>query len=138
MYCGKCGNQLEAGDSFCGKCGQNVGNVAGGPAAPTVVVREKSEGAAAALSLLWSGLGQVYVGRIARGLGIMLAGFLLAFLGLFFIVGGAVVGGAAGLGVGAIIYMVLLLAFWVWNVFDAYKLAKEYNDHLRATGNRPW
>jgi hypothetical protein len=27
---------------------------------------------------------------------------------------------------------------WIWNIFDAYKKANEYNDSLRATGKRPW
>jgi len=135
MYCGKCGAGIAAGDDFCGKCGQRVG----APVAPAAtVLREKSEGAAAVLSLLWSGLGQIYVGRIARGIGIMLAYFVIGFIGGGFIILGAIAGGSGGVLIALLLIVVAALALLVWSVFDAYNLAKKYNDHLRATGKRPW
>jgi len=130
MYCGKCGAEIGVGHDYCGKCGHKVGGAPEQrPGYNTVVVREKSEGGAAVLSLLWPGLGQIYAGKIARGLCIMLASIvLIVFLFLLIIVSFLFIFIAA---IGS-------LAFWIWNVFDAYNLSKEYNSHLRATGNRPW
>jgi len=143
MYCRKCGAEIAADNDFCGKCGQRVAGSGTAEARrmerpQTVVLREKSEGAAAVLSLLWSGLGQIYVGRIARGLGIMLAYFLIWFVGIWFIVLGAMAGGTGGVLVVLLLIVVVTLALLVWSVFDAYNLAKEFNDRLRATGTRPW
>jgi TM2 domain-containing membrane protein YozV len=50
---------------------------------------EKSEGLAVFLSFLWMGLGQMYVGRIGRGivlaiLGLLLGAPILLFLGMLF------------------------------------------------------
>jgi len=127
VYCVKCGAEIELGNDFCGKCGHKVGSA---PQRPnTVVMREKSEGGAAVLSLLWGGLGQIYVGKIARGLGIMLVCVLLSMLSILLLFVSFIL----------IIFMALImLAFLIWNIFDAYNLAKEYNNHLMTTGNRPW
>jgi len=102
----------------------------GGQAQPQRVayVREKSEGLAAVLSFVWAGLGQIYAGRVMRGFGIMVLGIVLWFVAIFlmFFV------------VTAIIAVIMIIAFWIWNVMDAYKSAQRYNDVIRSTGNRPW
>jgi TM2 domain-containing membrane protein YozV len=126
MYCSKCGVELNDGQAYCGKCGIKTGS-------PQYVVnaREKSSGVAAVLSFLWAGLGQLYVGKIAFGL-------VLLLLYPFVLVFGAIVLVFA-LGIfGILIFLVLWLAIWIWNVFNAYNLANEYNDFLRANGRRPW
>jgi len=94
------------------------------PPQQVVYRRDKSEGIAAVLSLLWPGLGQIYVSRIGRGLGIMVLGFVIAFLAILFF--------------WLIFPLILPLVYWIWNIFDAHKLAKEYNTFLEATGKRPW
>ncbi|MFQ6075527.1 MAG: hypothetical protein ACE5Z5_05265 [Candidatus Bathyarchaeia archaeon] len=71
------------------------------------------------LSAFWSGLGQIYVGRIGRGLGIMVGGILLALFSW-------------------ILLWIPLLIYWIWNIYDAYKLAKKYNQELMRTGTPPW
>ena len=112
---------MNEGQQFCDKCGTKVGATGNAAQQNTVYVREKSEGVAAVLSFLWAGLGQIYVGKIGRGIAIMLVGFLIAVLGFltFFL-------------------LILIPIFWIWNIYDAYKLARTYNGHLRSTGNRPW
>jgi hypothetical protein len=30
------------------------------------------------------------------------------------------------------------LIFWIWNIYDAYNLCKEYNIILTQTGRPPW
>jgi len=123
VYCAKCGNNMNEGQQFCDKCGTKVGTAGEGAQQPQqpVYQREKSDGLAAVLSFLWAGLGQIYVGRIGRGLAIMLLGILIVIIGFF-----------------TFFLLILVLVYWIWNVYDAYKLAQEYNDRLRSTGNRPW
>ena len=107
------------------------------------------------LSLLIPGVGQMYVGRIVRGIVIFVTPIVVSifvvipiFLGsLFasipiatppqpspipqpaFFFAFPIIFGVFGL---------LWLAFLVWNVFDAYNLARVYNQHLMNTGRPPW
>ncbi len=66
---------------------------------------KKSEAIALILSFLLPGLGQFYLGKIGRGL-LFLFGTIIAALFTFGF-GGFVV--------------------WVWNIIDAYNLAKKHN-----------
>jgi TM2 domain-containing membrane protein YozV len=125
---------------FCEKCGNGTGNNGWGQAGNsyTICVREKSTGIAAILSLLWAGLGQLYVGKIARGLGLMLVHFMMVFIIASVVFAGMIfVGIGGGLMFGGII-LAAWIAVWVWNIFDAHKLANEYNDSQRNAGRRPW
>ena len=142
MYCNNCGNKMEEHQMFCDKCGSKIGERAGergmGNHSHMVCVREKSTGIAAILSILWAGLGQIYVGRIGRGLALMFAHLMLIIAGGFFVLAGGLFGGIGGAVGGGMIFLVLLVVLWAWNVFDAYKQANNYNDALMSNGRRPW
>jgi len=74
--------QVEQNDLFYKRCGTTLTQQPTQPTVPPYVppvptVSTKNEGLAAVLSVLWSGLGQIYVGRIGRGIGIMVGGVLL-------------------------------------------------------------
>ncbi|MCL1811174.1 MAG: hypothetical protein FWG41_03005 [Methanomassiliicoccaceae archaeon] len=140
MYCNKCGNQLVGNQEYCCGCGAKVGMGSYGPAVmqQTLVVREKSTGVAVLLSILWAGLGQVYVGKIGRGIALMITFLMAAFVGLFLFITGAMFGGVEGAIGGLVLFGVIYLSLWIWNVFDSYKLANEYNDTMRDSGRRPW
>jgi len=103
-----------------------------------VYVREKSTGIAALLSIVWAGLGQIYVGKIARGIALMMIHLIMIGASAFFVVAGGLFGGLGGaIGMG-MIFFVLLFVLWAWNIYDAHKLANEYNDSARGNGRRPW
>jgi TM2 domain-containing membrane protein YozV len=129
MYCSKCGAEIFDGQEFCGKCGQRVR--AGTNQQYMVSAREKSAGAAAVLSLLWMGLGQIYAGKIGLGLMLMIVCPIFLIMGFLFLI---VVLELVGL----IMFVVIVLILWIWNIFNAHQLANEYNDAVRATGRRPW
>ncbi|MDR0335327.1 MAG: hypothetical protein LBH69_05545 [Methanomassiliicoccaceae archaeon] len=129
MYCNKCGIQIADQQEFCGGCGQKAGGSV--QMQSYVALREKSSGAAALLSFLWAGLGHLYIGKIALGLVLMLIYPVVLGLGFFVLVG------AMGL-FGLVLFAVIVLAVWIWCIFDAHKRANEYNDFLRANGKRPW
>lgn len=90
-----------------------------------VTVGTKNSGLAAVLSLILPGLGQMYAGQIGRGLL-----FLLIVVPLTAII--------AVLFFWLILPLFLPLAFWIWNIFDAYNVCNEYNRRLMQTGTPPW
>lgn len=69
----------------------------------------KSPGLAAVLSFFWPGLGQIYNGRIAKG--------------LFLMVLAAVFGWLMVVVIGFVLYPIL----WVYAIYDAYKSAERIN-----------
>jgi len=70
---------------------------------------------AVALSLLFMGLGQIYLGRVWRGIGFLMLGLMVAIF----------IGGSFGwLGVVATLLVPL------GSAFDAYRIAKMYNMNL--------
>ena len=74
-FCPECGEELEGSPRYCPSCGAELGGRGGSRAGVTGVVQvavgTKSPGLAAVLSFLISGLGQIYVGRIGRGIAIL-------------------------------------------------------------------
>ena len=85
-----------------------------------VVQTTKNEGLAALLSFFIPGAGQIYAGRVGRGLGVLLGLFVVILLWL-------------GLVAAAPVFSVVIFlpfAFWLWNVYDANNACKEYNAQL--------
>ncbi len=125
-YCPKCGREVADDMNICPYCGNPLKATATAPRveAPRVTVGTKNPGLGAILSLV-PGLGQMYAGKIGRGL-------------LFLILGIPVTVIIAILLFWLIIPLFLPFAFWLWNIFDAYNLCKEYNRLLMQTGNPPW
>lgn len=110
-YCNTCGAQIALQAEFCPKCGSRVSTqqMIVQPQALTQPVQRKNEGLAAVLSFLFTGLGQVYNGQIAKGIVFVVVGIVFAVLIVFLI--------------GIILYPV----FWIYNIYDAYSTAKKIN-----------
>ena len=117
---------MQEGSRFCKYCGATV-QVAGTPAppppvypTPTPTYQEplKNEGIAALASALLPGAGQIYVGREQRGIVVLIATAVIAMVSVF-------------------LFFVPYIIFWAWNIFDAHKLAKQYNEAIRTTGRPP-
>jgi TM2 domain-containing membrane protein YozV len=75
--------------------------------------KKKSVGTAQLLSFLIPGLGQIYCGKMGRGVAIIAAQFIQGFLGAF-------------------IYVTFVSAFvvWIWNVIDARHVAEDVNKEI--------
>ncbi|MEX2192611.1 MAG: hypothetical protein WD717_04455 [Nitrosarchaeum sp.] len=86
------------------------------------MLNSKSEAIAIVLSILIIGVGQMYMGKIGRGVGILIGGIFLAVIGVM------------TLGVGFIIFIIL----FIWQIIDAYNLCKKYNNYLSQNGRPPW
>ncbi|MCL2296495.1 MAG: hypothetical protein FWC29_05405 [Methanomassiliicoccaceae archaeon] len=95
------------------------------------------------------GIGQIYVGKAARGIVILLGGFGIVALSYvvfisYLILGVSWVGEGddgtflGGLIVVAIVVIIIHFSYFIWQAFDAHKLAKKYNEELYRTGRPPW
>ena len=125
-YCPKCGREVTEDMNVCPYCGNPLKILPTSPQAPTstVAYSTKNPGIAALLSII-PGLGQIYAGRIVRGL-------------LFLFFGIPVAAILAALFWWTIVALFLPLIFWIWNIFDAYSLCMQYNRILAQTGRPPW
>lgn len=72
------------------------------------------------LSIIWSGLGQVYSGNASRGIT-----FMVAVVGLF--AGGISMAGNESLSGLAMVMLFATWPVWIYSWFDAYKCAKTRN-----------
>jgi len=106
----------------------------------------KSPGVAALLALLPGffglfGIGHIYVSKIVSGIVLLVVGIIVVPLIVFGVVFGLFLLGPTGLGGGValvIIAGIAWLVLWIWQTFDAYRLANEYNAHVQRTGLPPW
>jgi len=92
----------------------------------------KSEGTTLVLAIvcgliIFQGIGQMYVGKIGRGIGVLILGLFLVVIGL----------ATVWFGVGAI-FLIGYFILFIWQIFDARKLCREYNDYVSRNGRPPW
>ncbi len=83
-------------------------------------VEPKSVPLAVILALLVPGLGHIYGRKFAQGLAILIITISLLMLYIL------------------IITLVAAVLIWGWQVYDAYRIARRYNDRVAETGARPW
>ena len=109
-YCSGCGSAIHPQAVVCPRCGvPTVSAAQATGAAMNVALNSKSTGLAILLSLVFTGAGHWYVGRIGRGVAFFAAAFIsgvliLAAVGLF-----------------------ILPIIWVWAAIDANKCAQTHN-----------
>jgi len=96
------------------------------------------------LSLIIPGVGQIYVGKILRGV-LILVLFPIIYILLSVAMYGVALsdidtGSSFVFNFGIIMFIVLVIGiiFWIWQIVDAYRLANRYNEELRRTGRAPW
>lgn len=167
-FCDRCGREVGADENFCPSCGRKLRGISDGHqpySAGTSMPRDqydtggriqeapryaalptRSPGIAALLALLLGlfgifGIGHIYVGKIARGLVLLVAGILvvpvflaIGVLGIISLDGNFMHGGFVLMILSGAIWFILL----IWQTFDAYRLANEFNMHLQRTGTPPW
>ncbi len=73
------------------------------------------------------GIGHMYAGRVGKGVGLLIGTIIL------FIIGFATV----MFGVGAI-FLIGGFILYIWHIFDARNLCRQYNDFLSRNGRPPW
>ena len=124
-HCGQCGAALAAKYAPCPKCGYSKTRY--NPTTPAPGAQYKNEGTGLILSIVLgllaiNGIGQIYAGKVGRGIGIMIGSWVLIAVGIM------------TMGIGLIAY----LAIFIWQIFDTKKLCKEYNEFFSLNGRPPW
>ena len=124
-HCGQCGNALTAKYAPCPKCGYSKTRY--NPTAPPPGSQYKNEGTGLILSIVLglfclNGIGQIYAGKVGRGIAIMVGSWVLIVVGVL------------TMGIGLIAY----LAIFIWQIFDTKKLCREYNEFFSLNGRPPW
>ncbi|MDQ3083965.1 MAG: zinc ribbon domain-containing protein [Thermoproteota archaeon] len=133
VFCKHCGKDFPLEDiTFCPSCGkpQQLG------ASNTLVTTQtKNHGTAVLIALIaglfgFEGIGHIYLGRIGKGIGLLLIGWVLSASAFLFALG--------GIFVASIILGIGVFVFWIWQAYDANKQAKYYNESLLQNGKAPW
>ncbi len=88
----------------------------------TVAQSRKNRWIAAILSFFLPGFGQIYAGKAERGASI-LVGFILVFTAAYFFIA-QTTGRGILFDIGSRYLQLLAILFWVWQVYDAYRLTK--------------
>lgn len=107
-----------------------------------VVYNPKNNGTAVILSILFTGFGTIYAGRIVRG--------ILLFLAQVICIGSSTTiynisidleaSGNPSISplVALIVFSAIILILWSIGVVDAYATTREYNQKLVVDGQPPW
>jgi TM2 domain-containing membrane protein YozV len=137
IFCTRCGARAVGNAIFCSNCGAPLLPQPQPPSQPIQVtqpvtppvpspspmpvraVGTKNVGVATILSLVFPGLGQLYVGEKRKGIALVLLTIILGFI-------------AASLDLGF-----TMIIYWVYNIVDAYQTAKQYNAYVLQTGRSP-
>lgn len=77
---------------------------------PVYMADRKNPGVAAVLSFFWAGLGQIYNGQLAKGIGFIVL-YAVCVLLIFVVIG-----------------FILVPIVWIIGIWDAYNTAKQYNE----------
>ena len=149
-FCGSCGTRLISKYSPCPDCGHvkttfnpqpdpGNPNQYGGNPNPNRGYPPQQQGGlyknpttALLLAIILgflgiAGVGQIYVGKVGRGIGILIACFAL------YIVGYATIGVYIG-----IAFIIAGFILYIWSILDTHKLVKQYNDFVNKNGRAPW
>jgi len=159
-FCSNCGETLENLNDEeikkCPKCKIDLLQL-WRPAHNTPVVDQlpyKSPGTAALIAFIGGifalfGLGHIYIGNVGRGIGILISGIIIYVLLIIIIIFSLSLQGLLFLGAdespigieAILIIFVLGIAYfvlWIWQIFNARKRAKKFNESVRITGKESW
>lgn len=123
VFCIHCGKDISLEEiNYCPSCGKPQNNV-NGVISPT---QTKSPGKTLAIALIagafiFEGIGHLYIGKTKKGIGILIAGWILIALSFVFIP-----------------ISIITFVLWIWQAYDAHKQAKHYNEFLANNGRAPW
>lgn len=129
-FCKNCGAHYNEGARICGNCGAALDVLILPDALLPLKKASVSLLLAGFVGVLFMGIGHVYLGRMGRGIVILFSGVVTGVL--FY---GAMVTAFFSIG---IIFGVIRLFLWIWQIYDAHKLTKRYNSVLESTGRAPW
>ena len=137
-FCSSCGNPLPSKYATCLNCGHSKTVVSAPPnwspnqQRPPMSVQYKNEGTAILLAvvsglLMLSGIGHMYIGRVGKGIGILIGSWII--IGIGFVTLLAYVG---------VVFFIIYLVIVIWQIFDVKTLCRMYNESLESNNTPPW
>ncbi len=155
IICSDCGKKTTDDQNFCPSCGTRLGKKSNSDLESELKetkekVKElekksqsqddrdyvqtmyKSEGTTLVLAIVLgifgiSGVGHIYLGRVGKGIAILIVNLIL----------GAIGGATLFIGVG-VVFLIIYLVIFIWQILDSRSLCHYYNSHIREKGSRPW
>jgi hypothetical protein len=156
-FCSNCGKTLDLNKEIkkCAKCGIDLQQQRERSTYNKSIVDQlpyKSPGTAALIAFIGGifallGLGHIYVGKVERGIGILISGIIIYVLLIIMVISFPsfliLAPDESSLGIGVILMVFVLgiayFVLWIWQIFNARKLAKRFNESVRITGGKePW
>ena len=102
-------------------------------------VPQKNEAVAVLLALIagifgfW-GIGHMYAGRFGKGIVLLIGGLMIAALFWTSVLLTLIVIGIFGV----FVFGILLFCGWLWQTYDAYLTARQFNELSMQYGREPW
>ena len=160
-FCGNCGEKLDANLDIkeCPKCHSALHQHSEHTEAPSRIVEHlpyKSPGTAALIAFIGGifalpGIGHIYVGKVGRGIAILILGVVLTILAIVLIFtvvpftmstdeATAVENASIGIWIPIIsaVFGIAYFVLFIWQIFNARKLAKKFNEAVKTTRKEPW
>jgi TM2 domain-containing membrane protein YozV len=160
-FCSNCGEKLDAAKDVaeCPKCHSALHQHSEHTESPSRIVEQlpyKSPGTAALIAFVGGifalpGIGHIYVGKVGKGIAILIFGvvlMVLTFVLIFSVVpftmptDEAVDVENASIGIWIPIisaaFGIAYFVLFVWQIFNARNLARKFNESVKATGKEPW
>jgi hypothetical protein len=147
-FCPSCGRMVQPDLAYCQFCGARLAKHSSfssrepyntmGPSVATYRVG-KRPWVAVALALvlgifgLW-GIGHFYAGKVARGIGLFFIGLIIGGLFWFSVILTVILIGYVGM----ILFGIFFVGGWLWQAFDAYNAAEEYNELHASPPRSSW
>jgi len=163
-FCSNCGEKLDVNIEECPKCHSALHEHSNHPESAPHAVEQlpyKSPGTTALIAFLGGifglpGIGHMYVGKVKNGIFILIAGILISIVIVFSSISIYTAEQLSSVQsyyyrpstdlsglilqwvITIIIFAVGYLALFIWQIFNARKLAKKFNEVVRTTGKEPW
>lgn len=166
-FCSNCGEKLDGQEEIeeCPKCHSALHEHSKHTYISPSVVEQlpyKSPGTTALIAFLGGlfalpGIGHMYIGKVRKGIVILIGGlilYVLAFIPVILMISfqgfvssqntysSDIIKDAPGVWLQIVSLLIAFgigyIAFFIWQIFDARKLAKKFNEAVKSTGKEPW
>lgn len=166
-YCSNCGQKLDTEQDIekCPKCHSALHEHQEHTQKSPSVVEQlpyKSPGTTALIAFLGGlfalpGIGHMYIGKVRKGIIILIGGLILyivaiipaimmisyqEFLSTQNMYSSDIINYDAGVWLQIVLLMSIFgigyVVLFIWQIFNARKLAKKFNEEVRTTGKEPW
>jgi len=160
-FCSNCGEKLDADKDVaeCPKCHSALHQHSEHTESPSRIVERlpyKSPGTAALIAFIGGifalpGIGHIYVGKVGKGIAILIFGvvlMVLTFVLIFSVVpftmstdeAANVENASIGIWIPIIsaAFGIAYFVLFVWQILNARNLARKFNETVKTTGKEPW